>query len=144
MPREVMTLRTITTRPDLSIPELVESDIDNNLIIGIIDRPQASELRLVYAIKYYNPEKIYNWCGTDRVIKPSCRFYKWSVCHGYNLLEHITCSWKHWHDVPKMLICECIEDIGIICDEFNISRDSNMYQQLIDQFNSIRGTYDNH
>ncbi len=131
-------MRTITIRPDISVPDLVESDIDNNLIIGSIYRPSTQENRIVYAVKYYNPRKTYNWYGTDYLVTPNSRFYKWNIINQKNLLDHITQSWKYWNNVLKIYICECLDDISITLNELRIPGNTFVHEQLIDQFELIR------
>lgn len=129
-------MRLITDSPRHSIPPLMESDIDNCLIIAYIKGIGIN--RIIYAEKYYAPERTLNWFG-DYI---SGTGYQWGYpwpCHG-NLIEFLTRSWEGWEhqtDVPKMYICETIEDVILACDEIGVTNDV-LRLKFYDQFNKIK------
>lgn len=124
-------MRLITVSPKDSVPDLLESDIDNCLIIAHIKRIDTN--KIIYAEKYYAPERTLNWFGSD----VSESGYEWQHSWNGNLVEFLARSWDFWINVPKMYICETMEDVVFACDEIGITNDV-LRLKFYDQFNRIK------
>lgn len=129
-------MRTITMSPADSVPELLESDIDNCLIIAHIKDVGLDHV--AYAIKYYNLRRTLNWYG-DTI---SGNGGLWQhLCHG-NLIEFISKSWNYWiitsdTAILKIYICESIEDVIFACNESGVRNDILRYK-IYKQFDIIK------
>ena len=124
-------MRLITVSPRDVVPDLLESDIDNCLIIAHIKRIDIN--RIIYVEKYYDPERTLNWFGSN-VSEPG---YEWNHQWNGTLVEFLTRSWEHWVDVPKMYICESMEDVILACDEIGVTNNV-LRLKIYDQFNRIK------
>ena len=111
----VLDLQLITENPADVIPNIVESDRYNNLVIAHIKR-QISGERIACVINTENGNT--NWYGSSDLDDPyerakSCSVWNWAKpC---NLLTLIIDNWLQWtiqfNGTVKIYICESIQDI---------------------------------
>lgn len=108
-------MRLITENPADVIPDIVESDRYDNLVIAHLKRPIRGE-RIACVINTENGNT--NWYGSPDLDDPyecnnSCSTWGWSKHR--NLLTLIVDSWNNWtacfNDIVRIYICESIQDI---------------------------------
>jgi hypothetical protein len=130
-------LRVITENPSDVIPNIVESDRYNNLVIAHIKIPYTGE-RIACVINTENGNT--NWYGSPDLSDPyerneGCSIWGWSKPR--NLLTIIVDSWNDWtinfHDIVKIYICESIQDIIDAFEDTGI-KNSGILSDMISKF----------
>lgn len=127
-------MRKITKNPNRVIPNIIERDRYENLVIVHLWSYRDERIAFIINNDIYS----INWCGSDNLkMRPDCGIcFEWNWYSNNNLLEQLLRSWRDWEQNGFKIIIYIAESKKDVKDALSsiLTVNKNLYSEIVKKF----------